>query len=84
MSYASLTLLGWQETIWQFLQVVFHLNNCFPSKFTFFYYMKIYFYKHYRAGDTIPKKPNRLGLSAAPLLQVKSWMGLPEVEDWEV
>jgi hypothetical protein len=39
--------------------------------------------KHYRAGDIITKKRNRLGLSAAPLLQVKSWMGLPEVEDWE-
>ena len=37
-----------------------------------------------RAGDIITKKRNRLGVSAAPLLLVKSRMGLPEVEKWEI
>ena len=64
-----------------------NLNNFFPGKFQFFYYMRDtynYLNKHYSAGDIITKKRNRLGLSTAPLLLVKSWMGLPEVEDWEV
>ena len=37
-----------------------------------------------RAGDIITKKRNRLGVSAAPLRLVKSRMGLPEVENWEI
>ena len=37
-----------------------------------------------RAGDIITKKRNRLGVSAAPLLLFKSWMGPPEVQEWEI
>jgi hypothetical protein len=37
------------------------------------------------AGDIITKKRNRLlDSSSSALLLVKSWLGWPEVEEWEV
>jgi hypothetical protein len=38
-----------------------------------------------RAGDIITKKRNRLlDSSSGSLLLVKSWLGWPEVEQWEI
>ena len=34
--------------------------------------------------DNITKKPNRMGPAAGPTLILKSWLGLREVEDWEL
>ena len=39
---------------------------------------------HYRAGDIIAKKRNRMGPAARPSLILKSWLGLREVEVWEL
>ena len=34
--------------------------------------------------NIITKKPNRMGPAAGPTLILKSWLGLREVEDWEL
>ena len=39
---------------------------------------------HDRVGDIITKKRNRIGLAAGPSLILKSWLGLREVENWEL
>ena len=39
---------------------------------------------HYRAGDIITKKRIRMGPAAGPSLILKSWIGLREVQDWEL
>ena len=39
---------------------------------------------HYRAGDIITKKRNRMRPAAGPSLILKSWLRLREVEDWEL
>ena len=39
---------------------------------------------HNRAGDIITKKRNRMGPAAGPSLILKGWLGLREVEDWEL
>jgi len=47
-----------------------------------YYYLLIPIY--HRAGDIITKKRNRMGPAAGPTLVLKSWLGLREVEDWEL
>ena len=39
---------------------------------------------HDRAGDIITKKRNQMGPAAGPSLILKSWLGLREVENWEL
>ena len=53
------------------------LYGFFPS-----YYLLIPI--DHRAGDIITKKRNRMGPAAGPTLVLKSWLGLREVEDWEL
>ena len=55
-----------------------------PPTLSFLPHPHLLIHIHHSAGDIITKKRNRMGPAAGPTLVLESWLGLREVEDWEL